>query len=186
MKFRPLNVGVAIGAAMLLSAVQAQDASDLSYLAGAKAAGGEAQLEDLGYIHIKTRKGDDRAWSFWWQPRHHQCLSVAVVDGRFDAVTDTPAADCDQPAHGRDRNERREDSASPAPEVNLNDLLTRQAGWADVQIQKRGFRTVSAYRAGDTDYTIRSNEATGQCVQVAVKNGRVRYIARVRESACRR
>ncbi len=41
---------------------------------------------------------------------------------------------------------------------NPNDLWTMRAATADVQPQQRGFRTVNVYQAGDTAYTIRSNE----------------------------
>jgi hypothetical protein len=74
----------------------AQTPSGLRDLVGARAAGGETQLETRGWVHIKTETGDDRKWSYWWQPSHKTCVSIAVVDGRFDAITDTPAPDCNQ------------------------------------------------------------------------------------------
>jgi len=243
----------------------AQTPGTIRDLVGALAAGGETQLEARGWVHIKTDKGDDRAWSYWWQARDRQCISVAVVDGRFDAITSTPAPDCNQSAksggsdaaaaavaglavvgiaaalahkshhhgdgkhlsdpadsqyergfrdglynatyHNYDRSDdyaqgyargaeqrgyetdhRGADApgaAGYAPSINLNDLLTARAAGADTELQRRGFRTINAYQAGETAYTIRSNERTGQCVQVAVTDGRVRYISALRKSACR-
>lgn len=161
----------------------AQTPSALGDLVGARAAGGETQLEARGYVHIKTEKGDDRAWSYWWQPSRRECVSVAVIDGRFGAITTTPAPDCNQKMSGN-----RSDAtgaANYARPVKLNDLWTMRASAADVELQRRGFRTVNAYQAGETAYTIRSNQETGQCVQVAVNDGRVRYISPVKKSACR-
>jgi hypothetical protein len=266
---RHLSIIAACGPLLLSSIASAQAPRDLGDLVGARAAGGETQLEERGYVHIKTQKGDDRAWSYWWQPKHRACVSVAVFDGRFDAITTTPAADCNQgsakadgkdgsgaaaaaaigvalvgvaalahSSHNHDNGKHLDDEATDSQfergyrdglyaqsyhnydradaysdgyskgvaqrgnetrhrdghaddaggyraSVNVNDLVTQRAASADVELQKRGFRTVNAYQAGDSAYTIRSNERTGQCVQVAVKDGRIRYIAAIKPSACR-
>lgn len=252
--------------AMLLAPLPtaAQTPSSIADLVGARGAGGETQLEARGYTHIKTEKGDDRAWSYWWHSGRRECVTVAVVDGRFDAITTSPAPDCNQSAkktdsgvgaaaavavtmigiaalahqshqhedgkhlseaddaqyergyrdglyaetyHNYDRSDaysggytrgveqhdyetrHRDGQASGAggyaPSAKVNDLLTMRAATADVELQKRGFRTVNAYQAGETAYTIRSNDQTGQCVQVAVTDGRIRYISAVNKSACR-
>lgn len=78
-----------------------QEAGGLRDLVGARAAGGETQLQSRGWVHIKTETGDDRKWSYWWQPQQRSCVSIAVVDGRFDAITPTPAPDCNQRAGGK-------------------------------------------------------------------------------------
>lgn len=255
-------------AAMMLSPVSlaAQTPTAIADLVGARGAGGETQLEARGYVHIKTEKGDDRAWSYWWQSARRECVTVAVVDGRFDAITTSPATDCNQGTSGkssgsgaaaaaavgvgaiaiaalahqshhhadgqhlsdaddaqfergyrdglyaqtyhnydrsnaysngysrgveqrdyetRHRDGQSDSAAGYAPAAKVNDLLTMRAASADVELQKRGFRTVNAYQAGETAYTIRSNDSTGQCVQVAVTDGRVRYISTIKKSACR-
>ncbi|EJL30925.1 hypothetical protein [Novosphingobium sp. AP12] len=88
-----------MSAALLFSAPgHAEPPSGLRDLVGARAAGGETQLESRGWVHIKTETGDDRKWSYWWQPAQKTCASVAVIDGRFDAITTTPAPDCNQKA----------------------------------------------------------------------------------------
>ena len=88
--------GIAASALLMPTAAMAATPRDVSDLVGARAAGGETQLEQRGYVHIKTDKSDDRAWSYWWHSGRKQCLSVATVDGRYDSITDTPAADCNQ------------------------------------------------------------------------------------------
>jgi hypothetical protein len=88
-----------MSAALLFPAPgHAETPSGLRDLVGARAAGGETQLESRGWVHIKTETGDDRKWSYWWQPSQKTCASVAVIDGRFDAITTTPAPDCNQKA----------------------------------------------------------------------------------------
>lgn len=252
-------------AASLLSPLPAvaQAPSAIEDLVGARAPGGQTQLEARGWTHIKTQKGDDVAWSYWWQPQRRECVTVAVKDGRFDAITTSPAPDCNQSAtksksgnagaaaaaavavvgiaalahsshHHKDNrhlddkadgqyergfrdglynqsyhNYERSDAYSDgyargveqrghetdyrdghagagyAPSVSLNDLVTARAAGADVELQRRGFRTVNAYQAGDTSYTIRTNDRTGQCVQVATADGRIRYITAIKSKACR-
>ncbi len=241
----------------------AQTPSGISDLVGARAPGGETQLEARGWTHIKTEKGDDRAWSYWWQPKSRECVSVAVMEGRFDSITTSPAPDCNQSGkpkgsnagaataaaiavvgiaalahkshHHKDgdhlddaadaqyergyrdglynqsyHNYDRSDAYSNgyergteqrghetdyrdgnsggsgyAPSVNLNDLVTARAAGADEELQRRGFRTLNAYKTSDTSYTIRTNDRTGQCVQVATTDGRIRYIAPIKAKACR-
>jgi hypothetical protein len=253
--------------AMILgpSSAIAQTPPAIADLVGARGAGGETQLEARGYVHIKTEKGDDRAWSNWWHAGRRECVTVAVVDGRFQAITTSPAPDCNQTAgsnhsgagaaaaavaltaigiaalahqshhhadgkhlaeaedgqfergyrdglyaqsyHNYDRSNDYSDGYSRgtqrrdgetayrdgqprgaggyAPAAKVNDLLTMRAPSADVALQQRGFRTVNAYQAGETAYTIRANDRTGQCVQVAMTDGRIRYISAINRSACR-
>lgn len=258
-------IAAALAASLLTPMpITAQTPSAISDLVSARAAGGETQLEARGWTHIKTEKGDDRAWSYWWQPQRRECVTVAVMDGRFDSITTSPAPDCNQSAtkskggnagtaaaaaiaivgiaalahsshhhengnhlgeaddekfergyrdglysqsyHNYDRSDAYSDGyargteqrahetdyregqgsgAGYAPAAKVNDLLTMRAASADVELQKRGFRTVNAYQAGDTSYTIRANDRTGQCVQVATQDGRIRYIANIKAKACR-
>lgn len=259
------TISAALAASLLTPPpIAAQTPSAISDLVGARAAGGETQLEARGWTHIKTEKGDDRVWSYWWQPQRRECVTVAAMDGRFDSITTSPAPDCNQSAtkpkgsdagaaaaaavaivgiaalahsshhhkdgkhlgeadddlyergyrdglysqsyHNYDRSEAYSDGytrgteqrgyetdyrdgqgtgSGYAPAAKVNDLLTMRAANADVELQRRGFRTVNAYQAGNTSYTIRANDRTGQCVQVATQDGRIRYIANIKAKACR-
>ncbi|GFE73706.1 hypothetical protein [Novosphingobium sp. TCA1] len=78
----------------------AQAPSDLADLVGSRAAGGEQALESRGYVHINSTKGDDRTWSNWWKSSSKRCVTVATMDGRFNAITSTLPADCNQKASG--------------------------------------------------------------------------------------
>ncbi len=88
-------IGMIVGAAIVMAG-SAQAQSSVPDLVGARAAGGEQELQSRGWVHIKTDKGDDRVWSYWWQPSQRKCITVAVVDGHFNAVTDTLPIDCNQ------------------------------------------------------------------------------------------
>lgn len=87
---------VSFSALVAAQAGHAQAPSDIADLVGARAAGGEAQLEARGYEYIRGETGDDRVWTYWWNPRTRVCITVATVDGRYDAITPSPAPDCGQ------------------------------------------------------------------------------------------
>jgi hypothetical protein len=84
------------GACLLATAVSADTPRDVRNLVGGSARSGESELESRGYVHISTKKGSDRAWSYWWNGSRRECISVATFDGRYDAITSSPASDCNQ------------------------------------------------------------------------------------------
>ena len=88
--------------ALYATAVAAQSApSDVSDLVGARAAGGETELQRRGYEFVSTQKGGDRSWSNWWNARSGSCLSVVTMEGRYDSIVSAPAPDCRQSSGGR-------------------------------------------------------------------------------------
>lgn len=101
MKIRiPASVGIL--AAFVAPPAIAQDTpSDLRDLVGARAAGGETQLEERGFVWISTQTGADRKWSYWWNQSRNMCLTVQTYDGRYASVVDSPPQDCER-AHGGD------------------------------------------------------------------------------------
>lgn len=77
-----------------ISSSYAATPSELSDLVGAKASSGETQLEQRGYIFIKTEKGEDRIWSNWYKASNKTCVTVVTYNGRYDSITDSPVFDC--------------------------------------------------------------------------------------------
>jgi hypothetical protein len=71
---------------------------DLDDLVGARAAGAENAMAARGYVNVGGQTGDDRVWTYWWNARTRTCVTVSTVDGRYDAITPSPAPDCRQPA----------------------------------------------------------------------------------------
>lgn len=92
--FLPSPAGIAV----------AQTPPDVADLVGARGAGGEAQLQARGYRFVRVETGDDRKWSYWWNPQRRQCLSVATYDGRYQSITNSPAPDCREQLVHADRN----------------------------------------------------------------------------------
>lgn len=87
---------VVVGLWLAANPVGAQNAPDLVDLVGARAAGGETQLEARGYEFIAGNTVRETKWSFWLNGRTGQCVQVATADGRYTAINRVPQANCDQ------------------------------------------------------------------------------------------
>lgn len=99
--------GGALLLAMTSVAALAQTPGDVGDLVGARAAGGETQLEARGYQFVRTNTVRDQKWSFWWSDIQRQCISVTTDNGRYTAINQVPGQNCQGPASsaGDDRNE---------------------------------------------------------------------------------
>lgn len=102
MTLRAAVVTVLAAILLLPAPGSAQTPRGLEDLVGARAAGGETDLESRGWVHIKTQKSSDGAWSNWWNAPSRECITVATRDGRFAAITSTPAVDCNQRSDASD------------------------------------------------------------------------------------
>jgi hypothetical protein len=80
--------------ALSASAAFAQTPDDIRDLVGARAAGAETQMQARGYTNVGGRQGDDRVWTYWWNPTTRTCVTVSTMEGRYDAITVSPAPDC--------------------------------------------------------------------------------------------
>lgn len=102
-------------AATSLSAVGApvpqRQATGLDDLVGARAGQAEGELTRRGYRNVRGEKGDDRSYTYWWNERRRECVTIATMEGRYDSITPTPAPDCRQDATGR----RPAGRVAPAP-----------------------------------------------------------------------
>jgi hypothetical protein len=101
--FRLSAAGAALGLALatIPSVAQAQR-TGLEDMIGARAGQAESELQRRGYRNVGGEKGDDRSYAYWWNDEHHQCVSIATMNGRYQSVTLTSAPDCRQEA-GRDQ-----------------------------------------------------------------------------------
>ncbi|MBB4838883.1 hypothetical protein HNP52_001952 [Sphingomonas kyeonggiensis] len=68
--------------------------SDVADLVGARAAGGETQLQARGYAFVTVNTVRDTKWSLWWSDRQRQCIQVATSEGRYSAIQRLPDANC--------------------------------------------------------------------------------------------
>lgn len=146
------------------------DSLDVSDLVGARASSGEAELNKRGYRFIKSEKGDDRIWSNWWKRSTSTCINVVTVNGRYDAITKTPSADCNA-NNGNGGNGGGMGGGATA-KVDVSDLVGARASSGESEMKSRGFRLVDSLRSGNTSYTIWWRQPSRQCIQVATAEGR--------------
>ncbi len=71
-------------------------ATELEYLINAKGSSAELDLENKGYIHMKTDKSYYDIYSYWWNPASRKCVTTRIADGRVQSVVNAPAVDCNQ------------------------------------------------------------------------------------------
>lgn len=92
---RTVVFSILVATALLAGRATAQvTPSDVRDLVGARGSSGEAELASRGYVNVGGQTGDDRKWTYWWNERRGVCLSVSTVNGRYDAISSTPAPDC--------------------------------------------------------------------------------------------
>lgn len=103
-----ISLGLALSPA---STALAKQASQLSDLVGARAAGGETELEsrDYTFIAASTAYGGAKA-GYWWNGSAKSCVRVETFDGKFRAITDATAEQCNQ--HATNGNQERNTAAA--------------------------------------------------------------------------
>ncbi len=79
-------------------------ANDLQDLVGIKGSSAEMDLENRGYVHIKTAKSNYDIYSFWWNPRKRKCVSYHMADGRILSIVNTLPADCNKSSNYNNSN----------------------------------------------------------------------------------
>lgn len=100
-KIRTGMIGIATGAWLLAGVpAGASTPGDVRDLVGARASSGEDALASRGYSLTHSEQGDDRVWGYWWNRGSKQCITVATVQGRYEAITATSPVDCNQKSGG--------------------------------------------------------------------------------------
>lgn len=97
------NLGLAAVTIALVAAGPAlaqSTPSDLRDLVGARGSSGESALQSRGYVSSGGAVGDDRTWSYWWNPQQNTCVTVATRGGRYDSIVSSTPADCGRDARG--------------------------------------------------------------------------------------
>lgn len=89
-----------ICAAMIVTPAMARKAGTLTDLVGAKGAGGQTQLEERGFEHVRTEEGDSSKTSYWWHAGDKNCIRVVTYDGRYSSITDVSDSDCGHKSGG--------------------------------------------------------------------------------------
>lgn len=154
-----------------------QAAADVADLVGARAAGGETQLEARGYSFITANVVRDTKWSFWWSERQRQCISVATSDGRYASINAVPDANCRTAA----ANAAPRDVAGPGPGAGAGagrddlTLICFGGGSGPAAQSYSGYRYNSKSRKFEPEFgTTLTREGFSSDVQLEISGGRGR------------
>jgi hypothetical protein len=103
--FTTRTTALLAASAMLVQAMpaMAQTPGSVRDLVGARAAGGETQLENRGYHYVTGSTKNNRKFNYYWNGNTKECLRVVTYDGRFETVTTTGASDCNQRGNSGDK-----------------------------------------------------------------------------------
>lgn len=97
---RALAACTALALALSPVAAAAKSASSLNDLVGVKASGAENDMESRGWVLTDGHKGQNAAYTYWWNPGRKNCVMVTTRDGRYAAISDVTPADCNQKSAG--------------------------------------------------------------------------------------
>lgn len=165
---------------LLTVSVSAQDTpSDLRDLVGARAAGGESQLQRRGYEYVKTTEGSDRKWSNWWHNGKGQCITVATVQGRYDSIVTSPPFDCN-------RGDISSSGGSDQAPSDVRDLVGARASSGETQLRNRGYRFIKTEKGRERSYSNWWHSGRRVCLNVVTMNGRYDEIMTTHPVDCNR
>lgn len=105
MKSNIMNKALILISCLFATAVSAETPKDVEDLVGARASGGEHDLLNRGFVHIKSVKGGQGVWSNWWNGSRDECLEISTVSGHFEAIRSVPKVDCNQYSTANDDND---------------------------------------------------------------------------------
>lgn len=92
----------AISTALSPTLALAKSADSLRDLIGARAAGGESDLEGRGWVITNTHKDGYASYAYWWSAQRKNCVMVTTRDGRYASISDVSNGDCNQKSGNSD------------------------------------------------------------------------------------
>ena len=114
----------ATGLILTFSGAHAQTPPGLGDLVGVRGASGENALQSRGYAVVRGEKSDDRSYTYWWNARSRQCVTVATMDGRYASITASPAPDCGKRSDGE--GDRRDRGPAYHPDLGYRPAAPRE------------------------------------------------------------
>lgn len=152
-------------------------AAGLQDLVGARAAGGDSELQRRGFNNVKSENGGDNSYTSW--RRGNQCVWVRTQNGHYVSIADSTMADCETSRQSGGGYAGAPSSAS----ASLQDLVGAKGSGGEMELQRRGYTYVKGGKAGDSSYTAWRNG--NQCIWVRTENGRYSSIADATQADCR-
>jgi hypothetical protein len=148
----------------------APGAAGLQDLVGARAAGGESELERRGYSYASGSKGGDSSYTNWKKGSH--CVTVRTVNGHYKSIVDVTMLDCEG---GGQSGGAQSTSGGGSGAADLKDLVGARAAGGESELQRRGYNFVAGNKWSNGSH----------CVTVRTSNGHYASIVDTPMSKCR-
>lgn len=117
-------------------AAVAKTPGSVADLVGARAAGGEEQLEFRGFHQISSHTQDYSKISYWWNGNTKECVRVDTSDGKYSAIRETTKADCNK--KGGDGDKAAVAVAGAAAILGIVALASKSHHRGDANYDERG------------------------------------------------
>ncbi|WP_295385054.1 hypothetical protein [uncultured Thiodictyon sp.] len=143
-------------------------AKELQDLVGARAAGGESELQSRGYTYASGSKGGDSSYTNWKKGSH--CVTVRTTNGHYKSIVDVTMLDCG--GGGQSGPSRSASGGSGA--AGLKDLVGARAAGGETELQNRGYNFVAGNKWSNGS----------QCVTVRTRNGHYASIVDMPMAKC--
>jgi hypothetical protein len=141
-------------------------AAGLQDLVGARAAGGDSELQRRGFSNVKSENGGDSSYTSW--RRGNQCVWVRTNNGHYVSIADATMADCGGGGQSYTGN-----AGGYSPPALFKDLVGTSSFSAIGRMSERGFTSVDTIISGNTQYNIFYNRNTQQCIQMTFADFKV-------------
>lgn len=159
------SLGLALAFASVLAYAEAP--ADIADLVGARASGGETQMQVRGYNLIRSTRVRDQSWTLWWSDVQNQCVAISTDDGRYASIERVPEPNC---RPGGLASESRPTPAAPAPVVIT--LVCYGTGEHSAYISHSGYEwNNQTKRYAPTQRMETGTESFSTGVQVDIRDG---------------
>ena len=150
--------------------------ADLVYRPEAQAA---RELQRRGYQLSNTVPAGAGFWQYWWSGQSGQCLRVAVNAGQVSQIITTRPDECPRRGGGGG-------GLPPTGGAVPNDMLNQSVGTVERVMPQRGYQLSNTVPAGAGFWQFWWQDASQQCVRLAVNGGRVTQVTPRGRGDCRR
>lgn len=153
------------------------DQGEFGDLIGMRSSSGMEQLARRGFVQVDNFTSGTTRYSIQYRLRSRQCIQVTQADGRFTDVRDIGS----HPNCSREGMAGGSSGGSSTTPVGFSDLQGARAAGGMSTLEERGFRQVDNFTSGNTRYSIQWREASNQCVQITIADGRFEDIRDIGE-----
>ncbi len=139
---------------------------NLEDLVNIRASSGEEALKARGYEFKKLTEGYDRKYSYWWNEKKKECITVVTYDGKYTSITGTTGSDCSSSAI------HTSNLSGKLPPDDVADLIDTRASSGQALLEQRGFHLIDLHQGNESTFGYWWSPKKKECICVTTKDGR--------------